>query len=152
REIPGLVESAESADTTEQPAPAAPCELDDVYATFRKWLGAAYDIGTLEAMLAVCAAEKLSGDPPWLMIISGPGNAKTETVQATSGIGAHVVSTIASEGALLSASPRKSRARNATGGLLRAIGDRGVIAIKDFTSIISADRNTRQLVLAALRE
>jgi Bifunctional DNA primase/polymerase, N-terminal len=75
--------------------------LDEVHATFRKWLGADYDVGTLDAMLAVAASEKLSGDPAWLLIISGPGNAKTETVQSTSKLGAHIISTIASEGALL---------------------------------------------------
>ena len=35
----------------------------------------------------------------WLLLISGPGNAKTETVQALSGVGAICVSTIASEDA-----------------------------------------------------
>src|SRR5262249_26114805 len=39
-----------------------------------------------------------------------------------------------------------------TGGLLRKIGDRGVLVIKDVTSILSADRNVRPQVLAALRE
>jgi hypothetical protein len=37
-------------------------------------------------------------------------------------------------------------------GLLRKIGDRGLLVIKDVTSILSADRNTRAGVLAALRE
>jgi hypothetical protein len=126
--------------------------LDEVHATFRKWLGADYDVGTLDAMLAVAASEKLSGDPAWLLIISGPGNAKTETVQSTSELGAHIISTIASEGALLSATSHKDRSKAATGGLLRKIGDRGILVIKDFTSILSTDRNTRTSVLAALRE
>jgi hypothetical protein len=81
-----------------------------------------------------------------------PGAAKTETVQALSGAGAHVTSTIASEGALLSATPRRERQKVATGGLLRKIGDRGVLVIKDVTSILSADRNARGMVLAAIRE
>ena len=42
--------------------------------------------------------------------------------------------------------------RDATGGLLRKIGDRGVLVIKDVTSILVADRNIRGQVLAALRE
>ena len=82
-------------------------------------------------MLAVAASEKLSGDPAWLLIISGPGNAKTETVQSTSALGAHIISTIASEGALLSATSRKERSKAATGGLLRKIGDRGILVVKD---------------------
>src|SRR5262249_7016619 len=74
------------------------------------------------------------------------------TIQATSGLNARVVSTITSEGALLSASPRKQRSKTATGGLLRQIGERGIFAIKDFTSIISASHEVRMQVLAALRE
>jgi hypothetical protein len=144
-------------ENNEQPTPAPapqypPRTLIETRTVFQKWLGAGYDLGTLDAVLAVAAAEKLPGDPPWLLIISGPGNAKTETVQATSGLNAHVISTITSEGALLSASPRKGRPMTATGGLLRQIGERGILAIKDVTSIISSNRETRGQVLAALRE
>jgi hypothetical protein len=123
-----------------------------VHEVFQHWLGEEYDTATLDAMLAVAAAERLPGDPAWLLIISGPGNAKTETVQATSGLGAHVVSTISSEGALLSASSRKQRSKEATGGLLRSIGERGILAIKDFTSILSMHREARAQIIAALRE
>jgi hypothetical protein len=63
-----------------------------------------------------------------------------------------VTSTIASEGALLSATSRKDRSKTATGGLLRKIGDRGVLVVKDVTSILSAARETRGMVLAAIRE
>jgi hypothetical protein len=126
--------------------------LDEVHEVFRKWLGRDYDLDVIDAVLATGAAERLAGDPLWLLVISGSGNAKTETVQSLSGAGAYVTSTITSEGALLSASPRRQRHKNATGGLLRKIGDRGVLVIKDVTSILSADRNTRGVVLAALRE
>jgi hypothetical protein len=81
---------------------------------FRRWLGDEYDLDTLNAVLATAAAERLAGDPLWLLVVSGPGNAKTETVQALRGAGAHVTSTIASEGALLSAVPKRNRAKDAT--------------------------------------
>jgi hypothetical protein len=147
-------EGAEGA-REEKPAvePPAPCTIDEVHAIFRRWLGDDYDLVTLDAALAAAAAERLPGDPAWLLIISGPGNAKTETVQALSALdGCQIVSTIASEGALLSATPKKERDRGATGGLLRRIGERGILVVKDVTSILSADRNTRGPVLAALRE
>jgi hypothetical protein len=128
------------------------CTLAEVHSVFRKWFGDEYDTDVIDAAMATAAAERLAGDPLWLLVISGPGNTKTETVQSLAGSGAHVTSTISSEGALLSATPRKSRAKTATGGLLRKLGDRGVLVIKDVTSILSADRNTRAGVLAALRE
>lgn len=101
--------------------------LEDVRQIFKRWLGNEFDMMTLNAVLAVAAAEQLPGDPPWLLIISGPGNAKTETVQCVSAIdGAHVISTITSEGALLSATPKKGRNKDATGGLLKKIGNHGI--------------------------
>jgi hypothetical protein len=150
-DIPRLVESAAEKPKEETP-PVELKRLAEVHEVFQRWLGKDYDLDTLDAMLAVCASEKLPGDPAWLMIVSGPGNAKTETAQATSGIGAQVVSTITSDAALLSASPRKQRAKDATGGLLRKIGDRGCLTIKDFTSILSTHREARTTILAALRE
>jgi hypothetical protein len=123
-----------------------------VHKVFRKWFGKDYDIDTVDACMATAAAHQLTGDPLWLLLISGPGNAKTETVSSLSGAGALVSSTIASEGALLSGTPRKQRSKGATGGLLRKLGDCGLLVLKDVTSILSADRNVRNGVLAALRE
>jgi hypothetical protein len=88
----------------------------------------------------------------WLLIISGAGAAKTETAQSLSGAGAQVISTIASEGALLSASSSKNKAKNATGGLLRQLGKNGILVVKDVTTILEADRHARGPILAAVRE
>lgn len=120
--------------------------------TFRRWLSDGYDEQSLDALLATLAAHRLDGEPVWLMIISGSGNAKTETVQAAAGSGAHIISTINSEGALLSATSAKERTKGSTGGLLRELGSDGVLVIKDFTSVLSMDRKEAAKVLAALRE
>jgi hypothetical protein len=119
---------------------------------FRKWLGADYDTDALDLCLAATAVEKLDGDPLWVLIVSGPGNAKTETVQPFHSVGGIVIGSISSEAALLSATPKRDRAENATGGLLRKLGDRGLLVIKDMTSILSMDHVTRGKVLSALRE
>src|SRR5262249_22614101 len=111
----GAAKTAEPCD--DQPR----CTLDDVHAVFRRWFGQGYDIDAIDAVMAPAAADRLAGDPLWLLLISAPGNAKTETVSSLAGAGAHVTSTIASEGALLSGSPRKGN-KAATGGLLRKIG------------------------------
>src|ERR1700733_6643812 len=123
--------------------------LADAHAAFKKWLGQTYDLAIFDATASAGAAEKLGGDPLWLIVISGSGNAKTETVQSLSGAGALVTSTITSEGALLSAT---TRSRGATGGLLHKIGARGLLVIKDLTSILAMDSNVRGSVLAAFRE
>jgi Toprim domain len=105
------------------PAPAhQPIKLEQAHEVFKRWLGDDYDIGTLDAMLAAAAVERLDGDPLWLLIVSGSGNTKTETVVTLSSIGAKVVSAVSSEGALLSATSKRDRSKSATGGLLREIG------------------------------
>jgi hypothetical protein len=124
--------------------------IDDIHRLFRKHYGSDYDMQTADAVLAVAATNKLSGDPPWLMMISGSGNAKTETVNSVSGVDRTIaISTIASEGALLSAI---KKGKGSSGGLLRQLGDAGILVVKDFTSIVSGDRKARSQILAALRE
>lgn len=129
-----------------------PMTLEQAHDVFTRWLGADYDTDALDAVLATAAVERLDGDPLWLLLISGSGNAKTETVQALDGIDAIVTSTISSCGALLSATAKKERAKEATGGLLRKLEPRGVLVIKDVTSILSMSGDARAEVLGALRE
>jgi hypothetical protein len=130
----------------------ARCTLADAHTAFRKWLGAEYDLDAITVTLAAAAVERLDGVPLWLLLVSGSGNAKTETVQALAGAGAIVTSTITSDGALLSGSPKRDKAKDATGGLLRVLGPHGLLVIKDVTSLLSMNRDTRGTVLAALRE
>jgi hypothetical protein len=155
------VDSRQNADQISEAAAAAaphdavpPIPIEQAHKVFQRWLGDDYDTDALDAMLAVAAVEKFNdlSDLVWLLLVSGPGNAKTETVQSLDGIGAIVTSAISSEAALLSATPKRERVKGATGGLLRKIGDRGVLVIKDATSILSMNRDLRARVLAALRE
>lgn len=129
-----------------------PVPLTEAEAVFRRWLGPEYDLDAMRAVVATAAAERLDGDPLWLLVLSGSGNAKTETVQALDGIAATITSTVSSPGALLSGTSRRERSKDATGGLLAKMGPRGVLVIKDVTSILSMNRDTRAEVLAALRE
>ncbi len=86
-------------------------------------------------MPSAAAAERLGGDPPWLLVVSGSGAAKTETVVPLAGAGAVIESSINGEAALLSGTSTKERAKDAIGGLLRKLEPRGVLVIKDVTSI-----------------
>lgn len=126
--------------------------LAKAHRVFRRWLGDDYDTDALNAVLATAAVERLDTDPLWLLLISGSGNAKTETVQALSATGAIITSTISSCGALLSASPKRERAKDATGGLLRKLEPSGLMIVKDVTSILSMSGEARAEVLGALRE
>ncbi|BBY87824.1 hypothetical protein [Mycolicibacterium tokaiense] len=133
-------------------SPPALATLEDAHAVFKRWFGDDYDTDALDAVLATAAVERLDGDPLWMLLISGSGNAKTETVQCLDGIDAIVTSTISSCGALLSATAKKERAKDATGGLLRKLEPRGVMVVKDVTSILSMSGDAKAEVLGALRE
>ena len=160
---PGQAAPATGAETPDEPPPTpeppkpepvAADHPEEAHAVFHRWLGEDYDTDALDAMLAAAAVEKFDdgSDPVWLLIISGPGTAKTETVQALDGVGAIITSSITGEAALLSATPKRERTKDATGGLLRKIGERGLLVVKDVTSILSMNNDTRAKVLAALRE
>jgi hypothetical protein len=53
---------------------------------------------------------------------------------------------------LLSGTPKKQHDKGAKGGLLRQIGEFGIISLKDFGSILSMHTEAKAEVLAALRE
>jgi hypothetical protein len=133
--------------------PPEPHTWQDVVDTFTRWFGPKFDLDYLAVVLAVTATGlHHDGDPCWLLVVGGAGVGKTEALTATERAGCHVVSTISGPAALLSGTPAVERAKDATGGLLRAIGDRGTLVIKDFTSILSMRRDHRTETLAALRE
>lgn len=125
-------------------------ETEAVYA---KWLHDADQVPTRIVLAAYAANIALPGDPVWVMLVGGSGIGKTERIVPISSM-PHVVlaSTLTGEAALLSASPKRERAANATGGVLRQVGERGVLVVKDFTSMLSMSRDRRAEVVAALRE
>ncbi|MFN8229229.1 MAG: helix-turn-helix domain-containing protein [Mycobacterium sp.] len=127
--------------------------LAKLHNRFLHWFSEHYDLAAIDVSLAAAAVERLEGDPLWLMLVAGSSTAKTETVsQFKTCANVHEISTLTSEAALLSASKKDDHDHGATGGLLRQIGDRGLLIIKDFTSILSMHPSTRGPLLAALRE
>ncbi len=132
-------------------APPSPRKLADVEAAFAKWLHFDDPI-PLYALAAVLAANRAPGDPVWLLIVAAPSTGKTELLSAASRLPwVHAASTITAS-SLLSGTSLKERAKDATGGLLRQVGDFGVILAKDFTSLLAQNKDTRAEALAALRE
>jgi Domain of unknown function (DUF3854) len=110
------------------------------------------DPDPLYAMLGAKAALALPGDPVWLLVIDGSSGGKTEMLMPLASLPDVSLCALLTEAALLSGTSHKERAANATGGVLREIGESGVILLKDFTSVLSMQRDTRAQTLAALRE
>lgn len=125
--------------------------IASVEETFRRWLHLP-DLGALYAMLGAVAANRLEGDPVWLLLVGPPGGGKTELLNTISNIPDTYPAATITEAALLSGVPRKEHGKDAKGGLLREIGDFGIIVAKDFGSVLSMNRDARSQLLAALRE
>lgn len=118
---------------------------------FRRWLELP-DPGALFVTLATIAANRQPGDPVWTLLVGPPGSGKTETLGPLTGLAdCHPAATLTAA-SLLSGTPRKDRADGSKGGLLRVIGDYGIIVLKDFGSILSMHRDARADLLAGLRE
>ena len=118
---------------------------------FKKWLHLP-DTGPVITALATVAANHMKGDPLWVFLVGPPSSGKTEILDALLDLpNIHPVATL-TVASLLSGVPRREHAKDASGGLLRTIGEFGFIVCKDFTSVLTMNRDERAAVLAALRE
>ena len=124
--------------------------LDIVVATFRKWLDLP-DTGALEVMMGAYAANRLPGDPVWLLLVGPSSGGKGEVINPFEDLpythqAAHV-----SEASLLSGTGKDNRSDDATGGLLKEVDEFGIFVMKDFTSMFTMNRDERGKALSALR-
>jgi hypothetical protein len=125
--------------------------LERALKVFDKWLALESRAPVL-AVLGTVAANRLEGDPVWLGVVAPPSSAKTEIINSLSGLDRVVQAATLTPAALLSGSPHKQRDKASKGGLLREIGDFGILALKDFGSILSMRPDAKSELLAALRE
>jgi hypothetical protein len=134
-----------------QVPPAAPVPLADALAVFNRWLHLDDDAPVL-VTAATVTANNADGDPAWVLLVGPPSSGKTETLQAAAGLAyVHSAATV-TEAALLSGVSKRERDRDATGGLLRQVGEYGIVLCKDFTSVLSQNKDVSAAALAALRE
>lgn len=153
-DIDGQADSNISGQVSVEPmldtGPKTIAQVEDVYA---RWLHDGDKVTTRVVHAVYVANMVLDGDPVWVFLVGGSGQGKTERLAPLSVMPrVELASTLSGEAALLSATARKDRAEHAHGGLLRRIGQRGLLVVKDFTSILEMDRTARGQVLAALRE
>ncbi len=150
KEIPGMVESAAAKIEQERKPHVDPKPLDEVVKIFREWL-ALKDETPVYVTLGAVAANLLKGDPVWLGLIAPPSSAKTELLNSLSLLRFTKVVETFTPPALLSGSSKKDRARHATGGVLREIGDFGILLFKDFGSLLELRHEQRNDTMASLR-
>ncbi len=100
----------------------------------------------LEIVLATILANKLPGDPLWLLIIAPPSSAKTEIISSLSDIaGIFPLSSLTAHTLVSGMVHEEDKS------LLPKLKGK-IITLKDFTSIITMHREQRAEVLSQLRE
>jgi hypothetical protein len=128
-----------------------PTTLTETLSVFRRWLHLD-DTAPVLAVAATIVANRAPGDPTWLLVVGPPSGGKTEIISSAAGMPYIVKAATVSEAALLSGTAGREKAANATGGLLRMVGEFGILLCKDFTSVLSQNRDTAKQAMAALRE
>ncbi len=126
--------------------------LEELVGVFREELHLP-DARPLKAVIGATIANRMEdGDPVWLTVIAGSSRGKTEIVTPLDALPEIRVTGQISVASLLSGTSRKERAKNAKGGLLREIGDRGTLVVKDLGALLTLHREDRAQVLQALRD
>ncbi len=77
------------------------------------------------------------GAPVWVIYVAGSSRGKTEMLVPLDGLPGVRVTGSLTVAALLSGTSRKDRAKTATGGLLRELGDEGILVVKDLGAILT---------------
>ena len=111
------------------------------------------DPGPLYLVLGTVAGNMLIGSSPvWVMLIGAPSSGRTLILDTLIRVPrVHTVEGITGPGALLSASGKKDRTKQSTGGLLNRVGLRGLILMKDFTDVLSMAPEPMKAVIGGFR-
>jgi hypothetical protein len=152
RGIAASIARYDSAERTGKPAyTGPPAALEETVAVFVRWLHLP-DVEPVYATLGAAAANYLPGVPVWLVLVGPPAAGKTEILGSLARLPNVCQAATLTEASLLSGSPKREHATGAKGGLLRELGDFGIVILKDLGSILSMRPDSRAEVLAALRE
>ena len=121
--------------------------LADVDRVFQKTLHMP-ELGALHVVLATVAANRMAGEPVWLLVIGPPASAKTETAETLADLEETITLSTTTKAGLLSGSTEQG----GSGGVLMEGGTKFLLVIKDFTTIASEHSSNRNEVLAIMRE
>lgn len=111
------------------------------------------DPSTLYVLMGAVAANMIEGPPVWLMLVGPPSCGKSVLLNSLLTVPRMVeVCEIATEAAFLSGTPARDRSTDATGGLLREVGDHGGLILNDFTSVLCKAPDKMALIMGVFRE
>lgn len=105
------------------------------------------DLGIVRLLCAVVIANRLPGDPVWLLIVAPPSGLKTELLNALDKVESIYQLSSLTPKTLASGQLRPG----ASASLLDELHDK-VLTFKDFTTILEMNYNARDEILSQLRE
>ena len=106
------------------------------------------DHGAIYVALAGAVANYASGDPVWPLLVGPSGSGKTEVVSSiTSAPNVWPLSSLTPQ-TLLSGFERQGKPAS----LLLQIGNFGILAFKDLTTVLTMHREARGQIIGQLRE
>ena len=126
--------------------PAAGRALQDCLDVVNRYLLLPEDTVVLY-LLALVVANRLPGDPVWGFVVAPSGGAKTELLNSLSEIPETYALSDLTPQTFLSGYTKKTQA-----GLLQRLEYGTVLVLKDFTTVLSMHRDSRQAILSQLRE
>jgi hypothetical protein len=140
--------TCDRSDTSgEPPRSQHPCGLGDVLAAFHELLLLPDESAVLIALAGV-VANYADGDPVWPLLVGPPGCGKSEIVTALVDAPAIWALSSLTPQTLLSGFERKDKPAS----LLLQIGDFGILAFKDLTTVLTMHREARAQIIGQLRE
>lgn len=105
------------------------------------------DLGLVRMVCATVIANRLTFDPVWLLLVAPPSGGKTELIAAISGLDfVHMISDLTVN---TFASGQKKTGKE-TSLLLKM--NNGIMAFKDFTSVLSKNKDAKKEIMGQLRE
>ena len=123
------------------------CDLTEVLGVFDELLYLP-DHGAVLVALAGIVANYATGDPVWPLLVGPPGCGKSEIISALTGApGVWSLSSLTPQ-TLLSGFERKGTPAS----LLLQIGEFGILAFKDLTTVLTMHREARAQIVGQLRE
>lgn len=136
-------QEASGATTKQDRIPINFQTLDKV---INKWL-LIKDKGIIKVVTGIVIANKLKGDPVWLIIVTSSGGMKTELIRGLNKIdGIYSLSDLTPQTFL------SGEKGNKDASLLLRIPREVILTFKDFTTVLTMHRDKRHAILSQLRE
>ena len=108
------------------------------------------EVGSVCFALAVAASNHADGQPLWGMLVGAPSGGKTTAIDLVSYAASANLDSVTAPGLLSWHKANQHVAPTPTGALVR-LGERGLILIADFSTVLSGSRDRRDDLFAMMR-